>query len=72
MADPFHDPLAVAQANFLLTRNLLKFMFISGKIDEGELASLLEGTISAAETGGQEGAAEVMRGLRHDLQAYEL
>lgn len=72
MADPFDDPLAVAQANFLMLRNLLKFMYISGKFADGELSSLMDGTIKAAETGGRDGAAEVLRGLRHDLQAYEL
>ena len=72
MADPFDDPLAVAQANFLLTRNLLKYLYISGKLDEGELSSLLDGTITSAESGNHLDAAEVLRGLRYDLKAYEI
>ena len=70
MADPFDDPLAVAQANFLLTRNLLKYLYISDRIGDRDLASLLGGTIQAAESGGQLAAAEVLRGLRYNLQAY--
>lgn len=70
MADEFNDPLAVAQANFLLTRNLLKFLYISDRIGDRELAGLLEGTIQSAEAGGQLNAAELLRGLRYDLQAY--
>ena len=72
MADPFDDPLAVAQANFLLTRNLLQFLYISDKFDDGELSSLVEGTIQSAEAGGQAAAAEVLRGLRYYLKAYEI
>lgn len=72
MSDPFDDPLAVAQANFLLTRNLLKYLYISGKFGDGELSSLLAGTIESAEVGGQAAAAEVLRGLRVDLDAYEV
>ena len=71
MPDPFNDPLAVAQANFLLTRNLLKYLYISGKFEDGELSSLLGGTIESAEAGGHKAAAEVLRGLRVDLNAYE-
>lgn len=70
MSDPFNDPLAVAQANFLLTRNLLKFLYLSDKIDDAELAALLSGTIDAAEAGGQMDAAELLRGLRYHLGAY--
>jgi hypothetical protein len=72
MADSFDDPLAVAQANFLLTRNLLKFLYISGKFKDGELSSLIGGTIDSAEASGKQPAAEVLRGLRHDLDAYDL
>ena len=72
MADPFDDPLAVAQANFLLTRNLLQYLYISDKFDDGELSSLIEGTIQSAEAGGQAAAAVVLRGLRNDLKAYEI
>lgn len=72
MSDPFDDPKAVAQATFLLTRNLLKYLYISGKFDDGELSGLLNGTIQAAEAGGRLDAAEVLRGLRVDLDAYEV
>lgn len=72
MVDPFDDPVAVGQANFLLVRNLLKYLYVSGKFSDGELSSLLAGTIDAAENGGRAAAAEVLRGLRHDLQAYDL
>ena len=71
MSDPFDDPLAVAQANFLLTRNLLRYLYISGKFEDGELAGLLAGTIESAEASGRPNAAEVLRGLRVNLDAYE-
>jgi len=72
MADPFEDPLAVAQANFLLTRNLLKHLYITDKLTDGELSALMEGTIKAAENSGKQGAAEILRGLRNDLKAHEI
>lgn len=72
MSEPFDDPLAVAQANFLLTRNLLKYLYISGKFEVGDLSSLIGGTIEAAEAGGQDAAAELLRGLRFDLDAYDV
>ena len=68
MSDALDDPVAVAQANFLLTRNLLKFLYISDKIDDGDLWALLDGTIQAAEAGGKLAAAELLRSLRWDLQ----
>lgn len=72
MSEPFDDPAAVAQASFLLTRSLLKYLHMSDKFEDGELSSLLAGTIEAAEAGGQGPAAEVLRGLRVDLDAYEV
>ena len=72
MADPFDDPLAVAQANFLLTRNLLKHLYITDKIADGELSALMDGTIKAAEKSDKQDAAEILRGLRYDLKAYEI
>lgn len=70
MSDPFGDPLAVAQANFFLLRNLLKWMVIEGPMEPDRLAALLGGTIEAAEASGKLDAAEVLRGLRYDLNAY--
>jgi hypothetical protein len=50
----------------------LKHLYISGKFDDGEISGLLNGTIQAAETGGRFDAAKVLRGLRGDLDAYEV
>ncbi|MBC6981302.1 hypothetical protein [Caulobacter sp. 17J80-11] len=72
MTNEFDDATAVAQANFLLTRNLLKYLYVSGKFEDGELSALLDGSIKAAEGSSKPAAAEVLRGLRVDLNAYDL
>jgi len=69
---PLDDALAVAQANFHLTRNLLKWLYITGQFKDGELSRLLDGTIESAEASGHEPAGEVLRGLRVYLNAYDL
>lgn len=71
MTEPFDDPLAVAQANFFMLRNLLKWLVMEGPMEPDRLAALLCGTIKAAETSGKVDAAEILRGLRHDLNAYD-
>ncbi len=70
--DPFEDPQAVAHAMFFMMRNLLKYLYISGKFEDGELSTLIAGTIEAAEASERYAAAEVLRGLRYDLDAYKI
>jgi hypothetical protein len=68
--EPFKDPNAVAYANFFLLRGLMKALVITGPLEFRELCNMLEGTIESAEKSGHRDAAEVIRGLRFDLDAY--
>lgn len=70
MEDPFKDPAAVAYANFFLLRGMIKALVITGPMEFQTLCDMLEGTIEAAEASGHRDAAEVLRGLRLDLDAY--
>jgi hypothetical protein len=62
----FQNPLALAQANHILLRNLLKYLYISGKFQDGELTDLLRGSVEAAKDASD---VEAMLVLTHVWQS---
>lgn len=67
MSDTFSDPLALAQANFHMLRNVIKWLVIEGPLEVDRLDALMKATIDNANEIGHPAAADILTKLHADL-----